>query len=242
MYIRYGNYTHAQNEATVAIQRTSILAPNGIIRGYKEVWNISGMLQAANQSLLTSAILTLKSAYAVHGHHLGLYFDNGTPANHALPSLGSAGGTRVTTPPSFPVGEGAEYSTFRTYTVQVEAEYYDPAVQLLEWAEAISWSGGGPLDLHLQPINGKPIKQRVAEATPFQASIDGEAIGAFTWPNPPAPLWPFAWIQPRSRITRGKPKRLGQAGRSYFTDFVTSWHYEFESADPLIGNPRLSPV
>src|ERR1700730_9902004 len=116
MYLKYGPYTHAQNEPAIQIAKRAVFSPRGYRQAVRETWRIVGVLHAANQPGLTTAIAALRSAYNVNGLELGFYLDAGVPlTDHVLPSAAALGGTRVTAL-EFPHGSGAEYSTFRSYS------------------------------------------------------------------------------------------------------------------------------
>ncbi len=46
MYLKYGSYHHADNEASVAISKDGLFARGGMSYGVRERWTISGRLQA----------------------------------------------------------------------------------------------------------------------------------------------------------------------------------------------------
>ena len=68
MYLRYGPYTHAQNEPAVQIGKRAIFSPRGLRQAVRETWRIVGVLHAASQPALTAAIAGLRSAYNVNGY------------------------------------------------------------------------------------------------------------------------------------------------------------------------------
>src|SRR5262245_3127403 len=142
MYLKYGAYQHAANEASVVISKQGLFSEAGIARGVRERWTIQGRLQAADPTSLSAAIAALEAAYRLQGQDAGFYFDNGQASSHVLRSAGTVGGVRVVVPPSFPQGQGAEYSTFRSYTIVLEAERLDSGNPLLAWDEVLAFQGG----------------------------------------------------------------------------------------------------
>lgn len=246
MYIKYGSYQHLDAECSVVIDKTPVYSDRGKLDYTRETWTISGELQASSQAALTTAINALQTAYGSNGHDLGLYLDNGTATSHILPSGRCLGGTRITRF-SFPQGRGAEYATFRNYQITVEGDFRSQnqlqagggggavnSDNLLEWEESLTFMGGGPRFGFLIPLNGLPQKQLLSQATPYSAVQAGRAVGSITWPLPSAPLWPDAEHVDERRIDKRGPKRLNTLLRGY--EIV--WQYNFESAVPLIGNPR----
>jgi hypothetical protein len=241
MYLKYGTYRHADNEVSVVISKEGLFT-SGLSRGVRERWSIAGRLQAADQAGLTAAIDALAAAYSVQGQDVAFYRDNDQPTSHAISSAATNGGVRVVVPPSFPEGKGAEYSTFRNYTIVLEAELLDPSATLVSWHESLSFSGGGPQFAFLEPINGLPQKQLLKQFTTFRAAQAGEAVGYLGYPVPPPPLWPDAEHAGARQIRYELPQRMGPPGRPVYTHFKVSWSYSFEDAGPLVGLPTAWPI
>jgi hypothetical protein len=242
MYLKYGNYQHAANEVSVVISKQGIFTEAGIAQGVRERWDIQGRLQMPDQASLSAAIDALAAAYAVQAQDIGFYFDNGQPSSHRVATAATNGGVRVVVPPSFPEGKGAEYSTFRTYAIAVEAELLDPQATLLSWTEVLSFRGGGPQFAFLEPINGLPQKQLLKQFTTFGATQSGEAVGYLGYPAPAMPIWPQAEHVDRREVRFELPKRMGPPGSPLYTRFKVSWTYSFEDAGPLVGLPTAWPI
>jgi len=241
MYLKYGSYQHASGETAVVITKQGLFTDTGIARGVRERWDIQGRLQAASPAAVTTALNALAAAYAVQGLDIGFYEDDNTPTSHFIDSSATNGGVRVVSPPSFPQGRGAEYSTFRTYTLSVEAEWLAADQTLLNWRETLRFTGGGPQFAFLQPITGVPVKQVLRQATTYKATQSGEAVGFQSYPSPPGPIWPTAEHVQQRQIHYELPRRMGKTGLATLTDYKISWSYEFESATPLLGLPSGWP-
>ncbi|HEX3725832.1 MAG TPA: hypothetical protein VHV08_06300 [Pirellulales bacterium] len=241
MYLKYGSYQHAAGEVSVVISKQGVFTDTGISRGIRERWDIQGRLQAADQSALTAAINAIQNAYALQSQDVGFYFDDSSPTSHAIRSAATNGGVRVVTPPSFPQGRGAEYSTFRNYSIALEAEWLDPGASLLSWTESLSFQGGGPVFGFLEPIAGLPQRQLLRQATVFRATQTGQAIGYSAYPLPAAPLWPDAEHTERRDIRYELPQRMGPPNAAAYTQFKVSWSYSFEDSGPLVGLPTPWP-
>src|SRR5262245_55968910 len=236
MYLKYGSYTHAQNEPAVQIARRAVFSPRGYRQAVRETWRIVGVLHAANQSALTAAIAALRSAYNVNGLDLGLYLDDQTTlTDHALISGASLGGTRVTAL-DFPTGTGAEYSTFRSYSITVEADFPDASNNLLDFSETLSFDGtSGPRVVFLDTLEGLPQPQLAQHRTQSRARQSGRAVGLPTYPGAAPPIWPAAELLPERRLVLRSPRRV--AGN--LTEFIVEWTYVFESIAPLAGVPSV---
>jgi len=201
MYLRYGSYTHAQNEPAVQIARRAVFSPRGFRQAIRETWRIVGVLHAADQPGLTLAIADLRSAYSGNGCDLGLYLDDGaTPTDHVMASAAALGGTRVTAL-EFPSGTGAEYSTFRSYSIAVEGDFPDTSNNLLDFSETISFEGtGGPRIVFLDTLEGLPQPQLAQQRTTCRARQAGRAVGMAGYPPVAAPIWPGAELQEQRRL------------------------------------------
>lgn len=232
MQIVYGSYSHSDNECSVAIDREPQFSPDGIRTGYKETWAISGKLYAASVSALTSALAALKAAYDVDGQDVALYDSSGNLTHHQMLSSQTLGGTRVVKTPSFPVGDSAEYTTWRSYTIVLEGEFGVTSINfpggLLSFHETISFTGsGGAKFVIVTPRNGPPVRMQTSMGSPAVANQSGEAIGYTGYPSPPGPFWPDKEHVEARQINLDSPSRAGgQAGSE--REYRISWSYVFE--------------
>jgi hypothetical protein len=64
--------------AQITIQKESVLNAENNKVGWKETWQISGMLQGTDAADLTAKIKALETAYGTNGKDLVLLNDNGT--------------------------------------------------------------------------------------------------------------------------------------------------------------------
>lgn len=188
-FLKYGNYEHALADAAVSIQRFGVPDDTGTIYANREVWTVQGRLEADTQAELTTAIESLENAYAVQAGEIALRFEGGTETAHKMNVSNMLTPIQVSQAPSYPIGTGAEYSTFRNYTIQVEGLVRTGAARndLLFYKEDIQTSGGLPRDALVTTLNTPPIRQRVADFTPFFVRQSGRAISLRGWVIPPAP-------------------------------------------------------
>lgn len=239
MYLKYGSYTHAANEAEIKITRdTNNRDSQGRLVKMTERWQIDGELQAASQSAITTAIDALIAAYSSDNSDLILYLDDGTTeSSHTLKRADAISGPRVVQRPSFPTGRGAEYATFRTYSIAVEADFAgDSSVGLVSWMETLEFFGGGERWAYLETLNGAPQRQTLAQQTTYHVTQRGEAVGLLAYPSVQGPIWPSQEHTDQRRITRSVPDKVGP---SRFENWKVSWEYHFESPSQLAGNPAL---
>jgi hypothetical protein len=244
MFIQYGAYQHQIREATIVVSQQPEFR-SGIEVGLRVRYDVAGRIQIddqgdplANQSAMTAALLSLEAAYAVNGFDFGLYQDDGSPTRHVLLSGATLGGNRVVMSPSYPRGNGAEYSTFRNYTLAIEGLIPNLFAGLIEWHETLEFSGGGPQLVWLEFLTGDPQPQLVKEQTTFKARQTGSSLGNLGFVPAPDPLWPASLHEDRTNIRLSNPERIGLTGIVY-RNYRTEWSYEFEDAAPLDGLPNF---
>lgn len=238
MILRYGSYDHALSEAAVVIEKQTLRGEGGTAYGVRERWEISGVLQADSPAELTAAIDALCAAYRQPADEVSLRQSDGQTATaHRLRARDALGGIRVVAPPSFPVGEGGEYSRFRSYRLALEADLplTDRQSELLVWSELLETSGGGPREVYLELRNGPPQRQLVSQATPYRALQQGRAVGLTGYPPIASPLWPAQEDRPERRIRHQLPRTVGSGPDRAATEYEVTWSYSFHSATPLAG-------
>lgn len=245
MYLKYGNYQHEAGETTLrGIVSESLSSEHGIVYAIRERWDIEGRLQisdqgtaAANQAAMTTAIDALVEAYSQNGRDIGLYTDAGVLTSHSMKSSATRSGVRVVQPPSFPDGRGAEYSTYRTYTLAVEAEFTPSGGgTLVSWSETISFQGtGGPRWGYLEPINGPPQQQMFSQTSTQWAYQRGRAVNRGDFSPVPSPRWPTQEHGDLRDIQFEVP--ADNSGRR-----ITTWSYVFEAPGGLGGLPAEKSI
>ncbi len=231
MFLKYGNHTHDAGECTLSsIEWRALITENLQVYGTVERWTIDGRLQiadqgspAANQAAMTVAINTLKTAYGTNRRDIGFYDDAGNLTAHSIQSSSATGGVQIVGF-SFPEGSGAEYSTFRTYQIIVEAQfgYQIPGGQkLTAWSETVTLMGGGPKVVFLACLTGPPQKQLAHQATTRKATQSGRATAIGRYSTPPSPLWPADELIDVREITYELPP-------DSTNQRTTTWNYQFE--------------
>jgi hypothetical protein len=242
MIIAYRGYLHEVDETAVSIQRTSKVNRFGITISETERWSLTGMLFGDTPTLVTAAVAALEGAYDVEGGDLLLLDNNGTTVHRALTSFGSLGGVRVVSR-GYPIGTGAEYTTYRTYAIQAEVEYPATGVeaQILDWQETLTIGGGAPRWVIREPLNGDPIKQQTHQRTKYVATQSGHAVGRFAWPDPAPPIWLNDLHADRPMLTYSDAPIMGVGVGRVATEWSVAWHYEFEAVSQLNGKPTQRP-
>ena len=223
MFIQYGAYRHAGAEGSFVLSRDFTVGDTGFINGLTERWVITGRLEAPDRAQLTAALIALEMAYSVNG--LDLVFidvDGVTPTAHNLISADSITGTRITNF-SYDDSRNAEYSTFRHYSITVEADFDLSAAGTFEtFQDSLTFtSTGGPRFVVRTTLNGPPVRQQVAAFTPVQAVQTGSATGRFSQPTPANPIFPLDEQVDRQQVTRTQSRSEGR------TSFKTNWTYTY---------------
>ena len=242
MFFKYGSYTHAADECSLVVTKTPRFNEGGQQISTLERWDVAGFIQAASQAALTTAINSLASAYATNGQDATLLLNDGvTPTHHQILNANTLGGIRVVQAPSFPQGKGAEYSTFRSYSLVLEAEIpvSGYASLLVFFEESITFKGGGSRFVYLQTLTGLPQKQTVADNTPFMAMQQGRAVGYGGYPTIPSPLWPTSEHRDQRDISHKSPRRHGPTGSPQYSEYESTWSYQFEDSAALSGTPNV---
>lgn len=242
MILKYGAYTHANNEVAYTITRHALKTQGGIFYAYEEQWSCTGILHSPDgtQNGLTNAIIALTNAYSVDGYDLVHYLDDGvTPTAHQLISVACNGGTRVLQAPQFPIGTGGEYTTYRNYSFTIAGEVPLTSSNVLtKYEEKISVKGtGGPVQVWIPVAEGPWIRQQTSTASTFQIQQTGHATGLYAYPPFNDPIWPDAEIVQQRQQEQGN----AEARNGRFYNFPASWSYTFESSGQLVGQPNGYP-
>lgn len=122
--LKYGAYTHA-NTPVVRITLQRLGRTEGNMQAVKYTWDIEGSLigtGADPQADLKTKVDALDAAYADDGSDLVLYRNDGITVLQQLTNVSCLDGTKVTTRPSFPKGEGSEFATARTFSIQIQGD------------------------------------------------------------------------------------------------------------------------
>lgn len=242
-YVKYGTYAHDAGEVEVSISEEILETDAATPYARMVRWDLVGMLIGSSAQDIDTKAAALKAAYAENGKDLSLMIvndaGNTVKADCSITSTDATGGVRVIRPPSFPAMRNAAYVTYLPYTITLEAEIpvADAPTLLRSFEERLTFSGGGPRYGMLEPNRGAPIRQRLKEQTIWRAEQTGRAVGLYSRPSAPLPLWP-AWLVERGTFGKTGARRRGSGASLSYTDFDISWAYSFESPIQLIGNPR----
>lgn len=240
MKLRYGTYTHAAGEVSVSINKTVRETDAGVPYETEHTWVINGTAFGNTTAEVVASLGSLERAYGTWFRDAALFDETTGVVCHALPNAGSTSGVRVLQPPSYPRGDGAELSTFRNYTITLSAIYpaVGQAALIKQWTETLTFSGGIPDRRMVTTVNSLPVPYITARFTPYRATQVGSAVGAYSYPPVPPPLWPNSLDGPDHPVSYASPTT--QKGR--LIDWPISWNYRFVASAPLVGRPNVLPT
>lgn len=252
MYVKYGDYQFDDDAVWYAYTCPAKLDSNGVPYAYSPQYKLSGWISitdtgtvAGNQAAMTAKLALFEAAFAKQFQNFGFYDNAGNLTVHKLINAQTLGGVKVLTRPEYPDSRGAEYSTFRSFTLTLGADVPLSAQQgpnaVVEWQETLTYIGtGGPRRVWQEFIEDNPENQVVAQRTTIKAIQRGSAIGFGDYIAFPAPLYPLEVEHEDQRIfERGTPQAKGAGVFKYYP---SSWSYFFEFANPQFGNPTGRPV
>lgn len=239
MQVSYRGYFHAVAENDFRITREPIISDMGARMGYTERWVLGGFIQAANQLALTAALASLEAAYSVNGGDLKMYDDNGALTDHCLFSANTISGVRVSKPFYPEDSKGAEYTTFRRYQINIEAEIHEVNVGYVAFHESLSLTGLQPNSrfIFLKTLTGPAQRQQVCQQETYKAVQSGMAVGHFGWPLFPQAIFAGAVHWDEATQTQEDPVYLSNG----MIRWPISWSYPAEDSQPLIGSPTIVP-
>jgi hypothetical protein len=172
-----------------------------------------------------------ETAFKLWGGDLVLYTDAGGIAE-ALRNATSTTGVSIPEY-SFPKGDGAELTTYRSFSFVAEASY--PAAgggsqsNVIAYEQRVRVSGGLPIVSVLRPKRGPMVRVFETETSEYTATQTGSAVGLVLRPTPPPPLWPQLLIG--REIERTDPILTIAGPRNY----GISWTYTFLSTTQPLG-------
>lgn len=236
--VLYGGYLHPENEAAVTVDVSTVFSPAKFAVQRLVRWTIEGIMIGSGPVELASRQALLEAAYATNYLDC-LQVETSTGAIlQGLTNASSYTGVRVTRPPSFPKGDGAEFATERHYSIVLEAEYeLNVSPEIVDYKETITMGGGGPLIAFVECITGPSRKQILKEQTAFFARQSGYAVGRRFPPPRNQPIFPAdLFTSPETSI-----ESAGREGLALRNNRIT-WNYEFRASYPLIGNPIQWPL
>lgn len=246
IYLKYGEYAHKLCDAEVVISRQSVVNDVGITYAIDHTWQINGKLEGDTQAELTQAIRDLEYYYSIPDQNISLRFGiedgNGNaiddpavsnPTAHYINATDTLHGVRVTQQPSYPIGRGAEYSTFRSYQITVEARVALANLvggteinRYTQWTESVTVLDGQPKWVPLEVLDGPPVIQKVSNHTIQRVIQEGTAI-ADILPPYPQKMYPTIPTE-REMVRRSSPTITStRGGGQSNTMYQIDWQFVY---------------
>lgn len=232
MILKYGTTTFADGSTEVKISKRPEYSARGYRIGTRETWNVDGEL-IGDAATLNTLIAKLQIALSRNNQSAALLFSGGGQSVHSMNTARTRGGVRVLNL-DFPDGAGAQFATFRSFSFALEALFPDLEDDLLAFEETITVSGGGPIEIYVQPRETKPIRQTVANYSVVTTTQQGSATGYSRKPSYPAPVAPALEMRHLRRRGGTSPSVDRGAG----SDYRISWEYTFQSTSELDVQPN----
>jgi hypothetical protein len=230
MRVRYGTYTHPENEVNLAaFMIRPIYSPRGrrtVVRYEAHLHGEICISPASTTTALAQAeirqrIDEIVLAYDVNGLDFAFLDNAGVATRHSLVSSQSITGTRITHR-SWPKGDPAEWATGRTFYVTIEADYVASESTLVSWQEVVKVIGtGGPRVEVIETVTGVPRTQTLAAQTAVRVIQQGRSIGMTGYYAPPGPLIPAYEHQDQREISLESAESFPNG----FLYFPTQWTY-----------------
>ena len=236
LQLKYGNYSHELQEASVVITRDVGWNAEGVAEEITETWDISGQVHGDTFSELTQNITALEIAYSTPDKDARLVAGTANTAHKLLianwDSIRASG-------PNYPIGDGAEYTTFRTYAIRLTAKKFPLRQQggdpIIEYSEVIEIQGNGGPDWVFQPVtSGNWPRADLTDRTPVVITQSGEAVGRTDYVYDIPLFSGNEWGKLR-RQRRGTPR----VRRPTPSEYPSSWQYTFGfmGGVPFVPNP-----
>lgn len=239
MQLKIGSYAFTANSCWVTVRREFVLNEADIPYVERIELDIEGFLFGTGQSDLTTkenALVTMIESLQAAGKDVSLNRDDGKQSGVYLRHRTSLTGVLCMRGPSFGEKTGAEYAVQRKYSFTLRADYpiINTRTALISFSEKMDFSGGGPVYIYKDAINGPPQKQLSVFQKPYQLIQSGEAYGFLAYPRVPPPAFPECLMQ-EPEIGKITPNRSGDT----YKKFGMKWSYVMQSVAPLFAVPTL---
>ena len=236
MKYQHGGYPFPEGSVGVlSDSKIRIRSPRNHAYLMRRTMVLEGELKGTSQADIRGKLNSMASAFLVDGSDSGLLHDDGSASVHYLAGVGSLSGVRILQAPSFSRNDPAEYTTYRSFTFTVQADY--PilfADTIFDWSETVSYRGNcGPRKQQIELDTGSPDEQIVSQQTVQYIIQSGRAVGTIGYPDPPDPLYPDLLQDPDEGKGFDNPIPQG----SGFTLYPRRWQYIMASNIPRDGRP-----
>jgi hypothetical protein len=217
---QYGSYQHDEGECQVQINRVNTHTDSGVRTKVVDRYTVTGRIHGTSADDLSSKIRAMQNAYSYDNKSFGL---SGTA--HTVNARDAI--IKVVEGPSFPEGAGGQYTTYRDFTIVIEASQTarNALGSSRTYSETITVSGGGPRYVFIEVLNGPPQKQMPVRQTVCVITQEGQATSPSSHPSAASPLFPGLLMESPT-IRKNRPQLINGIPSEPYT---TSWSYRFGS-------------
>lgn len=238
LFLKYGSYSHELAEASVSISQSRRWNDEGVLEEIANTWDVKGLLQADDVAALTTAINRLEDAYLKVDQEAAIRTQTGYTSHRLRPADWDS--IRCVDL-NYPIGDGAEYTSYRTYSLRIEAKKRPTAADggdpVIEYSESIEILGSGGPDWMFQAVtSGDWPAATLTEKTPITVVQSGSAVGATAYIYG-VPIFPAAEKGKLRRAMRQTPQKRRPDPSRYPSSW--SYTYEFMGGTPQIPDPTF---
>lgn len=240
MLCKYGNYQLPEGRCEITRRDTPEFNEAKQLLSNTVRLDVSSALYADSPSQMDGLVRSLLRAFAVQGRDFLVYLPGGNVQSQlTMRGVGSIGGVHVVQAPELQAGQKGAYVTWLPFTFALECEYPSSIASLIyrEFSESISYDSPERIDW-LLCLHGQHQQQQVRQFPFYTATQSGRAVGYLSYPSPPSPIWPAAWVNSDTLPGHESPKLRGDT----YTEFPITWQYKFKSNRPLTGSPTFWPL
>jgi len=224
LLLKYGVYEFPRETTMVPMSSGFEFNVAGTPTRRRDVWSVRTVLTAANEAAIKVAVDALVAAL-VDGYTLTLYQTDGTTkTSHEITPC------RILSY-GYPEPIGPELATIRTVEITFEAFADVGSHNLVAFQESFSYRGGGARYVTVETIEGDPKRYRTAAKTAYRCDQRGSATGRTGYPVSTGARFPDAQME---RVAYDYTSSRSADGDLRYT---TTWHFRYESAEPLSGFP-----
>ena len=243
MYLRYGNYIHANNEVGFTITRDAKRTQGGTFYAYQEKWSCKGdLLNYASQRPSRTPSRALRRPTPSTGRtwcFCSMTVSRRRLISFSRPIATAARGSSRPRRSPIPSGAGEYQPGYgRSYTFEIEGEtQLTNENVLLTFTESVSFKGtGGPIVVYQQRRTGtvdttadvgdEPLSRHPARRLGRQDFMPG--------PRFPRPSFRRALINQSVDAGLDSPRRFNRY------EYPVSWSYTYQSNTPLAAFPNIA--
>ena len=228
MYVGYGAFQFAPEEAGLAVRAEFVRSPRGFKQYQRVRYDIDGELCIeGGQYDITTRLNQIIAAFSTDGGDIGLYHDNGTPSTHFMSTTtNNLTGNQVLYS-QFPTTSQGEYTSGRKFQIGIGALLYDPDNLLVAHHDSLHrTSNAGP---HWRwrrgPRNWGFYPEMLYPQTMQTIVHSGYRIAMDTWPLPVSPFYDPPFEENTQRVViHHSPIRYPNG----YAEYRTEWKYIYK--------------